>query len=93
MHIVLGRRVLPALFTALSAALAAAGAIAAPTPAAPAAASHGYDQPQKNILDVLHAPSPPTPYVSPTRQAALLVAWQDFPPMSRVAAPFLKLAG
>jgi dipeptidyl aminopeptidase/acylaminoacyl peptidase len=53
----------------------------------------GYDQPSKNILDVLHAPSPPRPYVSPTHDTLLLVSWQDYPPMSRVATPFLRLAG
>ena len=57
------------------------------------AAAHGYDQPPRNILDVLHAPAPPTAWVSPTRQAMLLVSLQEFPPMSRVAAPYLKLAG
>jgi dipeptidyl aminopeptidase/acylaminoacyl peptidase len=57
------------------------------------AAISGYDQPPKNILDVLHAPSPPRPYVSPTRDTILLVSWQDYPPMSRVALPFLRLAG
>ena len=83
------RRAVPALIAAL-----AAGAAVAATPPAPAAsAPHGYDQPPKNILDVLHAPAPPVPYVSPTRQAMLLVAWQEFPAMARVAAPYLKLAG
>ena len=41
----------------------------------------------------MHAPSPPTPNVSPTGDRMLLIAWQDYPPMSRVAAPFLRLAG
>jgi dipeptidyl aminopeptidase/acylaminoacyl peptidase len=53
----------------------------------------GYDKPPQYILDVLHAPSPPTPVVSPTKDRLLLVSWQDYPPMSRVATPFLKLAG
>ena len=53
----------------------------------------GYDQPAKNILDVLHAPSPPRPYVNPTADTILLVSWQEYPPMSRVATPFLRLAG
>lgn len=61
----------------------------APEPEAPS----GYDRPPQNILDVLHAPSPPVPYVSPTRDTLLLVSWQDYPPMSRVATPFLRLAG
>jgi dipeptidyl aminopeptidase/acylaminoacyl peptidase len=53
----------------------------------------GYDQPPKYILDVMHAPSPPLPYVSPTADSLLLVSWQELPPMSRVALPFLRLAG
>ena len=51
------------------------------------------DKPPKNILDVMHAPSPPQAFVNPTHDAMLLVSWQDYPPMSRVAAPFLRLAG
>jgi dipeptidyl aminopeptidase/acylaminoacyl peptidase len=57
------------------------------------AASAGYDQPPKAILDVMRAPPPPTPVLSPTRDAMLMVTWQDLPPMSRVATPFLRLAG
>jgi dipeptidyl aminopeptidase/acylaminoacyl peptidase len=63
---------------------------ASPTPID---ASSGYNQPPKNILDVMHAPSPPIPRVSPTQDAILLVSWQDYPPISRVATPFLRLAG
>ena len=53
----------------------------------------GYNKPPKNILDVMHAPSPPMPEVSPTQDTILLVSWQDYPPISRVATPFLRLAG
>jgi dipeptidyl aminopeptidase/acylaminoacyl peptidase len=53
----------------------------------------GYDLPPKNILDVMNAPSPPVPNVSPTRDAMLLVSWQDYPSISRVATPYLRLAG
>ncbi|MGZ4815519.1 MAG: alpha/beta hydrolase family protein [Terriglobales bacterium] len=53
----------------------------------------GYNQPPKNILDVMQAPSPPYPSVSPTHDAILLVSWQDYPSISRVATPFLRLAG
>ena len=92
MQLALARHVAPAFVAALIAA--PAGAATAPSAAASSAtASHGYDQPPRNILDVLHAPAPPVAYVSPTRQAMLLVAWQEFPPMSRVATPYLKLAG
>jgi hypothetical protein len=53
----------------------------------------GYNQPPKNILDVMRAPSPSMPRVSPTQDAILLVSWQDYPSISRVATPFLRLAG
>src|SRR3954454_18208671 len=66
---------------------------AAPPAAAQAPETSGYDQPPREILDVLHAPSPPRPYVSPTSDTILLVSWVDYPPMSRVATPFLRLAG
>jgi dipeptidyl aminopeptidase/acylaminoacyl peptidase len=58
-----------------------------------AEATSDYDQPPKNILDVMHAPSPPTPDVSPTHDTILLVSWQDYPSISRVSTPFLRLAG
>jgi dipeptidyl aminopeptidase/acylaminoacyl peptidase len=61
------------------------------SPKAPA--SSGYDKPPQNILDVLHAPSFPVPYVSPTRESMVLVSWIEYPSMARVAEPFLKLAG
>ena len=52
-----------------------------------------YDKPPKDVLDVLHAASPPNPYVSPTGDTVLLVTWEEYPPMARVAEPFLRLAG
>lgn len=45
------------------------------------------------MLSVLRAPSPPVPHVNPTADTILMVAWTDYPPMSRVAEPFLRLAG
>ena len=68
-----------------------APALTAPPP--PVEAASGYDRPPQNILEVLHAPSPPNAYVSPTHDAMLLVSWQDYPSMARVATPFLRLAG
>jgi dipeptidyl aminopeptidase/acylaminoacyl peptidase len=53
----------------------------------------GYNQPDKPILDVMHAPAPPRPFVSPTDEDILLVAQQEYPSITRVAAPFLRLAG
>ena len=71
------------------AAIASSAALAATSPAAPS----GYSQPPKEILDVMRAPSPPVPSVSPTQDKILLVSWQDYPSMARVATPFLRLAG
>jgi len=61
--------------------------------AAQSEAASGYDKPPRNILEVMHAPSPPVPNVSPTGDTILLVSWQDYPSISRVATPFLRLAG
>jgi len=66
------------------------------TPAAAdpsATAASGYDQPPQHVLDVLHAPPPPKPYVSPTNDTMLLVSWVAYPPIAQVAEPFLPLAG
>lgn len=56
-------------------------------------ASSGYSQPPKAILDVMRAPSPPSPVISPSRDRMLLVAWEDYPSINRVATPYLRLAG
>jgi len=61
--------------------------------ATPTQGASGYNQPPKNILDVMHAPSPPVPRVSPTQDAILLMSWQDYPSIARVSTPFLRLAG
>jgi dipeptidyl aminopeptidase/acylaminoacyl peptidase len=66
------------------------------TPSAPQSASQnvsGYNQPPQNILDVMRAPSPPVPDVSPSEDKLLLVSWQTYPSISRVATPYLRLAG
>jgi dipeptidyl aminopeptidase/acylaminoacyl peptidase len=55
--------------------------------------SLGYNLPPDNILSVMRAPSPPVPFVSPTSDSILLVTWQEYPPIARVSAPFLRLAG
>ena len=62
-------------------------------PAAAQSGSSGYDKPPQYVLDVLHAPPPPNPYVSPTNDRILLVSWIWYPPIAQVAEPFLKLAG
>src|SRR5262252_5543000 len=61
--------------------------------AAAAPPNSGYDKPPQYVLDVLHAPSPPNPYVSPTGDRILLVSWVRYPPIMQVAEPFLRLAG
>lgn len=73
----------------LAAALFSVAASAAPAPERVS----GYDQPPQYVLDVLHAPAPPRPILSPTRASVLLVSWVQYPAMSQVAEPFLKLAG
>jgi hypothetical protein len=45
--------------------------------ATPIDGASGYNQPPKNILDVMHAPSPPVPVMSPTLDMILLVSLQD----------------
>lgn len=86
--------ILSCLLASLGLASSAAASSVAPVGAAAESKSaSGYDQPPKEILDVLHAPSPPVANVSPTQDYILLVAWQDYPAMARVATPFLRLAG
>ncbi len=41
----------------------------------------------------MRAPSPPQPVVSPMHDSILLVTWQEYPSIARVATPFLRLAG
>jgi dipeptidyl aminopeptidase/acylaminoacyl peptidase len=64
-----------------------------PTKAAAPAATSGYNLPPKNILDVMLAPTPPEPMVSPTHDSILLVSWQWYPSIARVSTPYLRLAG
>ena len=52
-----------------------------------------YDQPPQPLLGVLHAPSPPYPIVNPTGTKILLMSELQYPSMSRVAEPFLRLGG
>ena len=70
--------------------------VLAPSPLAPVPApveASGYDKPPRNVLDVLHAPSPPSPYINPTHDTILLASWVEYPPMSRVVEPFLRPRG
>src|SRR5882724_670126 len=61
--------------------------------ATPVEDASGYNKPPQYILDVMGAPSLPRPEISPTKDMILLVSWQDYPSLSRVATPFLRLAG
>ncbi len=56
-------------------------------------ASAAYEQPPQPLLGVLHAPSPPVPVVNPGGTKILLLSELQYPPMSRVAEPYLRLAG
>lgn len=58
-----------------------------------APAASGYDKPPSELLDVLHAPSPPSAYVSPVSDRLLLVSTEEYPSIARVSEPFLPLAG
>ncbi|MGB9109109.1 MAG: S9 family peptidase, partial [Telluria sp.] len=72
-----------------------AAAVTNPTvvtnPAAQAASA--YSQPPKEILDVMRAPAPPSPSLSPTRDKLMLVTMEEYPSIAKVATPFLRLAG
>ena len=76
-----------------AALLSVAAFVVSAAPARAAERAAGYDRPPQSVLDVLHAPAPPRPILSPTRASTLLVSWVQYPPMSQVAEPFLKLAG
>src|SRR5689334_12428130 len=99
------RRVLNYLFvaaliactTCLSAAAQSKAAQSKPSTSnatsAPANGASGYNKPPQDILDVMTAPAPPAPDVSPTHDTILLVSRQEYPGISRVATPYLRLAG
>jgi len=56
-------------------------------------AQERYEKPPKQILDVLNAPLPPTPFVSPTRDMVVFAKRVRYPPISDLAEPMLRLAG
>lgn len=57
------------------------------------AADSGYRKPPEPLLGVLRAPLNPSPAIDPTGTRALLVQQSQYPPVARVAEPYLKLAG
>ncbi|MBO9667076.1 MAG: hypothetical protein J7501_09715, partial [Bdellovibrio sp.] len=58
-----------------------------------AIAASGYNQPPKEILDVMQAPDIPYGRTNPTKDRMFLVSVQNYPSIERVAEPFLRLAG
>ena len=52
-----------------------------------------YQKPPREVLDVLHAPPLPIPFLDPTRTTILLATPVFFPPIADLSQPFLKLAG
>ena len=52
-----------------------------------------YKQPPEPLLSVVRAPLNPSPRIDPTGQTLLLVKQSLYPPIDRVAEPYLKLAG
>jgi dipeptidyl aminopeptidase/acylaminoacyl peptidase len=57
------------------------------------AADLGYQKPPKAILDVLNAPSTPTPSINPTRTHVLFLDTVRNPSIADLARPMLRLAG
>jgi dipeptidyl aminopeptidase/acylaminoacyl peptidase len=55
--------------------------------------SAAYNAPPEPLLGVLHAPAPPVPVANPNGTKIVLVSYLQFPSMSRVAEPYLRLAG
>src|SRR3569833_4782446 len=76
------------------AALPTATSAAAATPAQTSVPEvSGYDKPPQNVLDVLHAPAPARPMMSPARDRILRVSWVPYPSLTQDAEPSLTLAG
>jgi dipeptidyl aminopeptidase/acylaminoacyl peptidase len=92
-----GKPLLSALVSATLAVGMTATAAAAPAANAAAASTSSpsslYNQPPKEILDVMRAPSPPSPSLSPTRDRLMLVTMEEYPSIAKVATPYLRLAG
>jgi len=66
---------------------------AAPGVASGEDSASGYNLPPQYVLDVMRAPVPPRPFVSPTKDNLLLVRIEPYPSITRVSLPFLRLAG
>ncbi len=57
------------------------------------AADGGYRQPPEPLLTVMRAPLNPALRLDPTGKTLLLMQRTQYPPIARVAEPYLKLAG
>jgi len=53
----------------------------------------GYNQPPQELLNVMRAPPPPIPLMSPRQNRFLLVGMNEYPSIDQVATPYLRLAG
>jgi dipeptidyl aminopeptidase/acylaminoacyl peptidase len=62
-------------------------------PAGAARADSAYEKPAKDILDVMHAPPPPRPLLSPSKDRLLLAHWTRYDRISDNAEPMLRLGG
>ncbi len=58
-----------------------------------ALAQDKYEKPPKEVLDVLNAPLPPMPILSPKRDLMVLAYPMIYPSISDLAEPMLRLAG
>jgi dipeptidyl aminopeptidase/acylaminoacyl peptidase len=53
----------------------------------------GYRQPPNTIREVMNAPLPPFPVVSPTNDRMILVSWSSYSRLEELAGRYLRLAG
>ena len=88
-----GKHLLQALVSATLAAGMTPVAIGAPAATPGGATASAYNQPPREILDVMRAPSPPSPSLSPTRDRLMLVTMEEYPSIAKVATPYMRLAG
>jgi len=58
-----------------------------------ALAQERYEKPPQPILDVLSAPLPPMPFLSPTNDRIVFATPVRYPPIAALAEPMLRLAG
>jgi dipeptidyl aminopeptidase/acylaminoacyl peptidase len=56
-------------------------------------AQQKYEKPPEEIMKVLNAPLPPSPYISPKHDMLVLAQTLRYPPISDLAEPLLALAG